>query len=113
MKKRILVVDDEQGIRKSLAGVLEDEGYEVRAVARGEDCLEALGREAFELVLLDVWLPDLDGLETLRRLNDIGRVSLRVTQPLFHDAYSRNRQTGGFILIDETTNNTVAAGLVA
>ena len=45
-------------------------------------------------------------------LNDIGRVSLRVTQPLFHDAYSRNRQTGGFILIDEASNDTVAAGMV-
>jgi sulfate adenylyltransferase subunit 1 len=45
-------------------------------------------------------------------LNDIGRVSLRVTQPLFHDAYSRNRQTGGFILIDEATNVTVGAGMI-
>jgi bifunctional enzyme CysN/CysC len=42
-------------------------------------------------------------------LNDIGRVSMRVTQPLFHDPYGRNRQTGGFILIDEATNATVGA----
>jgi bifunctional enzyme CysN/CysC len=45
-------------------------------------------------------------------LNDIGRVSLRTTSPLFVDAYRRNRTTGGFILIDEATNNTVAAGMV-
>ncbi len=45
-------------------------------------------------------------------LNEIGRVSLRVTQPLFVDDYSRNRLTGGFILIDEATNNTVAAGMI-
>ena len=45
-------------------------------------------------------------------LNDIGRVSLRTTAPLFVDAYRRNRTTGGFILIDEATNNTVAAGMV-
>ncbi len=46
------------------------------------------------------------------RLNEIGRVSLRVTQPLFADDYSRNRATGGFILIDEATNHTVGAGMI-
>jgi bifunctional enzyme CysN/CysC len=45
-------------------------------------------------------------------LNEIGRVSLRVTQPLFVDDYSRNRLTGGFILVDEATNNTVGAGMI-
>jgi sulfate adenylyltransferase subunit 1 len=45
-------------------------------------------------------------------LNEIGRVSLRVTQPLFCDPYSRNRQTGGFILIDEATGATLAAGMI-
>ena len=44
-------------------------------------------------------------------LNDIGRVRLRATVPLFADAYSRNRTTGGFILIDESTNRTVGAGM--
>ena len=46
------------------------------------------------------------------RLNEIGRISLRVTQPLFCDPYNRNRETGGFILIDEGTNATVAAGMI-
>lgn len=45
-------------------------------------------------------------------LNEIGRVSLRGTQPLFADEYKRNRMTGGFILIDEGTNTTVAAGMI-
>ncbi|ACY96590.1 sulfate adenylyltransferase subunit 1 [Thermomonospora curvata] len=45
-------------------------------------------------------------------LNEIGRVSLRVTQPLFVDDYARNRLTGGFILIDEATNGTVGAGMI-
>jgi bifunctional enzyme CysN/CysC len=45
-------------------------------------------------------------------LNEIGRVRLRTTQPLLCDAYARNRSTGGFILIDETTNRTVAAGMI-
>ena len=45
-------------------------------------------------------------------LNEIGRVALRVTQPLFADDYGRNRTTGGFILIDEGTNATVGAGMI-
>jgi bifunctional enzyme CysN/CysC len=45
-------------------------------------------------------------------LNEIGRVGLRVTQPLFVDDYNRNRLTGGFILIDEATHGTVAAGMI-
>jgi bifunctional enzyme CysN/CysC len=45
-------------------------------------------------------------------LNEIGRVSLRTTAPLFFDEYRRNRQTGSFILVDEATNNTVAAGMI-
>ncbi|GAB3285369.1 hypothetical protein GCM10027456_80720 [Kineosporia babensis] len=46
------------------------------------------------------------------RLNDIGRVRLRTTQPLLCDEYARNRETGGFILIDENTNRTVGAGMI-
>ena len=46
------------------------------------------------------------------RLNEIGRVSLRATQPLFCDPYARNRLTGGIILIDESTNATVGAGMI-
>ena len=45
-------------------------------------------------------------------LNEIGRVSLRTTAPLFYDDYRRNRSTGSFILIDETSNKTVAAGMI-
>jgi bifunctional enzyme CysN/CysC len=45
-------------------------------------------------------------------LNEIGRVQLRTTSPLFFDEYRRNRATGSFVLIDETTNNTVGAGMI-
>ena len=45
-------------------------------------------------------------------LNDIGRVALRTTAPLTYDAYARNRATGSFILIDEASNQTVAAGML-
>ena len=46
------------------------------------------------------------------RMNDIGRVTLRTTAPLFFDEYRRNRHTGSFILIDEATNETVAGGMI-
>jgi sulfate adenylyltransferase subunit 1 len=45
-------------------------------------------------------------------LNDIGRISLRTTTPVFFDSYRKNRQTGSLILIDEATNETVAAGMI-
>ncbi|MGA2133043.1 MAG: sigma-54 dependent transcriptional regulator [Bryobacteraceae bacterium] len=67
---RILIVDDEPDIRRSLSGVLEDEGYEAHAVASGEECLEYLGRQSCELLLLDVWLPGMDGMEALARIQE-------------------------------------------
>ncbi len=68
--RRILVVDDETGIRQSLSGVLEDEGYAVESVATGEECLERLPEGAFELVLLDIWLSGMDGLDVLSRIQE-------------------------------------------
>ncbi len=68
---RILVVDDEPAIRQSLGGVLEDEGYTVAAVESGESCLAALPGAGFELVLLDIWLPGMDGLEALARIQEL------------------------------------------
>ncbi|HAX41298.1 MAG TPA: sigma-54 dependent transcriptional regulator [Bryobacteraceae bacterium] len=65
---RILIVDDEPGIRSSLAGVLQDEGFTVHAVESGEEGLSELERVDYDLVLLDVWLPGIDGLEVLERI---------------------------------------------
>jgi two-component system nitrogen regulation response regulator NtrX len=70
LKNTILIVDDEKNIRGSLKGVLEDEGFKVDALSSGESCLEAIQKKEFDLVLLDVWLPGMDGLETLRRLKE-------------------------------------------
>jgi two-component system nitrogen regulation response regulator NtrX len=66
----ILIVDDEPGVRSSLSGVLRDEGFEVEAAASGEECLERAARSAFDVVVLDVWLPGIDGLITLQRLRE-------------------------------------------
>ncbi len=72
MSNSILIVDDERGIRETLRGVLEDEGFEVETVASGEACLEAVEIGNFNCILLDVWLPEIDGLETLKRLRENG-----------------------------------------
>jgi two-component system, NtrC family, nitrogen regulation response regulator NtrX len=68
MPASILIVDDENGIRESLGALLRDEGYEVETASSGEECLDQLGRRVFDLVLLDVWLPQMDGLDTLERV---------------------------------------------
>ncbi|MBK6798239.1 MAG: sigma-54-dependent Fis family transcriptional regulator [Acidobacteria bacterium] len=68
MSHSILIVDDEPGIRQSLTGVLEDEGFIVSSVASGEECLKVFEKRLYTCVLLDVWLPGIDGLETLSRL---------------------------------------------
>ena len=69
--QRILIVDDEPGIRQSLAGVLSDEGFDAVTAVSGEECLDALATSIYEVVLLDVWLPGIDGLETLERIQKI------------------------------------------
>ncbi len=71
----ILIVDDERGIRETLRGVLEDEGFEVEAVGSGEDCLKAVEANNFACILLDIWLPGIDGLQTLKTLRDGGNDS--------------------------------------
>jgi two-component system nitrogen regulation response regulator NtrX len=64
----VLVVDDELGIRESLTGVLQDEGYRVESVESGEACLERLAQKRYDIVLLDIWLPGLDGIRTLEKI---------------------------------------------
>ncbi len=71
-RESILIVDDERGIRDLLGQILGDEGYETQMAASGEEALEALEKELFDLVLLDIWLPGIDGVEVLRRLRSSG-----------------------------------------
>jgi two-component system nitrogen regulation response regulator NtrX len=70
VKPTILIVDDEPGVRSALSGVLRDEGYTVEAVATGEACLDRVTRGPVDLIVLDVWLPGIDGLKTLERLRE-------------------------------------------
>jgi two-component system nitrogen regulation response regulator NtrX len=67
-RERILVVDDEAGVRTSLRGVLEDEGYAVEVAESAEHAFTRLDKESFDLVILDVWLPEMDGLAALEQI---------------------------------------------
>ena len=64
----ILIIDDEEGIRDTLEGILDDEGYSVATAATAEDGLEYLRKEGPDLVILDIWLPNMDGIEFLGAL---------------------------------------------
>jgi len=66
MSKKILVIDDETSILDSLAGILTDEGFKPLCVASAEEGLELLKSEAVDLVLLDIWMPGMDGIEALK-----------------------------------------------
>ena len=66
----ILVVDDENSIRDSLSGILQDEGFSVMTAADGEAALLMMREERPDLVLLDIWMPGMDGLETLARIRE-------------------------------------------
>jgi len=66
----ILVVDDESGIRQSVRGVLADEGYRVLEAEDGRGALRLIESERPRLVILDIWMPEMDGIELLRRIRD-------------------------------------------
>jgi two-component system KDP operon response regulator KdpE len=75
---KVLVVDDEPQIRRALRLVLRANGYEVTEVGTGEAALDALASQAFSLVILDLVLPDLDGVEVCRRLREWSRLPVVV-----------------------------------
>jgi two-component system nitrogen regulation response regulator NtrX len=64
----ILIVDDEPSILQSLGGILTDEGFEVALASNGYEALQYIENEAPDLVLLDVWMPGIDGIETLQEI---------------------------------------------
>ncbi len=65
---RILVADDEQNMRITLAAILQDEGYEVDVAASGEEAVELCSEHGYDIVLLDVRMPGIDGVETFRQI---------------------------------------------
>lgn len=70
-KAKILVVDDEEGVLKSVVGILEDEGYKTITARDGREALQLYQSKAPDALLLDIWMPDMDGIEVLKRLQEI------------------------------------------
>jgi two-component system, NtrC family, nitrogen regulation response regulator NtrX len=68
MLPSVLIVDDEPSIVQSLSGLLSDEGYKVSTAVNGYDALKAVDSDSPDLVLLDIWMPGLDGIETLKEI---------------------------------------------
>jgi two-component system, NtrC family, nitrogen regulation response regulator NtrX len=67
----VLIVDDEASIRDSLQAVLQDEGYKPATAESGEVCLDLLRKKSFDVVLLDIWLPGMDGLDVLQKIREL------------------------------------------
>ena len=70
MNDHILVVDDEPDIRQTLREILEDEGFRVTLAGNGAQAREAYRENLPDLVLLDIWMPDVDGITLLREWRD-------------------------------------------
>ncbi len=66
-----MIVDDEKGVQSSLQGILEDAGYDSESVSNGEEALEIILKKEFPVVLLDIWLPGMDGLQALEKIREI------------------------------------------
>src|SRR3954470_1931083 len=99
----ILIVDDEAGVRASLGAVLRDEGYAVDVADSGEAGLDAVARRVPDLILLDIWLPGMDGLATLERLRE-RRVDAQVIMISGHasvEAAVRATKLGAFDFIEK------------
>jgi len=103
MSNTILIVDDEAGVRASLGAVLRDEGYAVEVAESGEACLDAMSRRVPDVILLDIWLPGMDGLATLERLRE-RRVEAQVIMISGHasvEAAVRATKLGAFDFIEK------------
>lgn len=103
MNNRILVVDDEESIRDSLQGLFEDEGYSVICAASGEEAVARFRKHPVGCVLLDIWMPGIDGLETLSRLKlmDAGVPVIMMSGHATIDTAVRATRQGAFDFVEK------------
>ena len=76
----ILIVDDETSILKSLSGILADEGFETLTATNGYEALKILDAESPDLVLLDIWMPGIDGIDTLKEIHGDASRKIKLTR---------------------------------
>ncbi|MCJ7699242.1 response regulator, partial [Candidatus Bathyarchaeota archaeon] len=67
---RILIIDDDENIRKVLVAILEDEGYNVESVGTAKEAIERTRKKYYNMALIDIRLPDMEGIELLTRMKD-------------------------------------------
>ena len=90
MSHKILVIDDETSILDSLAGILSDEGFNPICVDSAEKGLNHLKTDAVDLVLLDIWMPDMDGIEALTQIIILPGYEYRITNHLITNFHQPN-----------------------
>lgn len=82
-KIRILVVDDELGVQRTVSGILEDEGYEVTATGKGQDAIDEAKKKFYNVVITDIKLPDISGLEVLKAVREINEDTMVIMETAF------------------------------
>ncbi|MCW4009526.1 MAG: response regulator [Candidatus Bathyarchaeota archaeon] len=69
-QSRILIIDDDENIRKVVAAILQDQGYKVDTAESGSEAIDKTGKSHFDLMLVDIRLPDMEGTELLNKVHD-------------------------------------------
>jgi CheY-like chemotaxis protein len=87
MEKKILIVDDDEMVLMALDELLKPEGYQVRAVSSGREALKRLDEEQYDLLMLDIIMPEMDGFELCRRIRE--KEDYKETPVVFLTAKSR------------------------
>jgi two-component system nitrogen regulation response regulator NtrX len=103
MYPSVMIVDDEPSILQSLSGILSDEGFEIFTASNGYEALKRIEQEAPDLVLLDIWMPGLDGIETLKEIkknNPVIQVIIITGHGTIETAVSATK-LGAFDLIEK------------
>jgi DNA-binding NtrC family response regulator len=99
---RILIIDDDENIRKVLTTILEEEGYVIESVDTGKKAIERTKRNAYNLALIDIRLPDIEGIELLTKMKDTTpkmRKIIITGYPTIHNAVEAvNRGADAYIL---------------